>query len=186
MIRPILFNTEMVKAILDGRKTVTRRPIKPRPPAHCFLGSEDEGHTFDFLCGEYRYGAFVDLVVSVVAPFVPGDVLWVRECWAKDSFTDGYIYPTEIVGAGQKWRPSIHMPKDAARIFLRVTSVRAEKLQEIDDSGVVAEGLEIGCFFDDLWNSTIKPADRLTYGWDSNPWVWVIEFEKCDRPEGFL
>ena len=186
MIKPILFNSEMVKAILDGRKTVTRRPIKPRPPAHCFLGSEDEGHTFDFLCGKNRDGVFVDWVVSVVAPFVPGDVLWVRECWAKDSFTDGYIYPTEIVGAGQKWRPSIHMPKDAARIFLRVTSVRAEKLQEIDDSGVVAEGLEIGCFFDDLWNSTIKPADRLTYGWDSNPWVWVIEFEKCDRPEGFL
>lgn len=80
-----------------------------------------------------------------------------------------------------RWRPSIHMPKEAARLFLRVTDVRTERLQDIDDSGVVAEGLEIGCYFDDLWNRTIKPAVRTAYGWDANPWVWVIEFERISK-----
>ena len=72
-------------------------------------------------------------------------------------------------------------PREAARIFLRVTDVRVERLQEIDDGGVVAEGLEIGCYFDELWNRTIKPKDRPLYGWEANPWVWVIEFERISK-----
>ena len=82
-----------------------------------------------------------------------------------------------------KWHPSIHMPREAARIFLRVTDVRVERVQDIDDDGVVAEGLNIGDPFDELWDSTIKPADRALYGWDANPWVWVIEFERITREE---
>ncbi len=81
------------------------------------------------------------------------------------------------------WRPNENMPHEAARIFLRVTDVRVERVQDIDDDGVVAEGLNIGDPFDELWNSTIKPADRDLYGWDANPWVWVIEFERISREE---
>ena len=71
------------------------------------------------------------------------------------------------------------MPRDAARIFLRVKGVGVERLQDIDDAGVTAEGLEIGCYFDELWDSTIKPKDRAAYGWGANPWVWVIQFERA-------
>ena len=76
-----------------------------------------------------------------------------------------------------------YAPKEAARIWLKVTDVRVERLQGIDDDGVVAEGLEIGAPFDELWDSTIKPADRALYGWEANPWVWVIEFERISREE---
>ncbi len=75
------------------------------------------------------------------------------------------------------------MPKEAARIFLRVTDVRVERLQDIDDEGVIAEGLKIGAPFDELWDSTIKKSDRDMYGWAANPWVWVIEFEKVEVTE---
>lgn len=225
MIKPILFNTEMVKAIMDGRKTVTRRPVKPSlKAAHCFLGSEDGGYTFDFMCGEYNGSVFVDWVDSIVSPFVRGDILWVRETWARDPFGNGYIYPTETVRTGQKWSPSIHMPKKAARLFLRVTEVRVERLQDMTEEDAFAEGYEDkvwcehpvyenypdspipcyaagnpGCppdppcnhsipelFGSEIWDSTIKPADRPLYGCEANPWVWVIDFERCDKPEGFV
>lgn len=108
------------------------------------------------------------------------------------------------------WHPSIHMPKEAARIFLRVNDVRAERLQEITDEDALAEGLTgepydhpntdyHGCTdcmnsgwivpptveFAELWDSTIKKADLPLYGWDANPWVWVIEFERCEKPKGW-
>lgn len=75
------------------------------------------------------------------------------------------------------------MPREAARIFLRVTDVRVERLQNIDDSGVVAEGLEVGAPFDELWDRTLKPADRARYGWKANPWVWAIQFERISGGE---
>ena len=77
------------------------------------------------------------------------------------------------------------MPREAARIFLRVTDVRLEQLQDIDDDGVAAEGLEIGAQIDELWNRTIKKSDRAKFGWDANPWVWVIIFERCEKPVGW-
>lgn len=83
--------------------------------------------------------------------------------------------------ADYKWHPSIHMPREAARIFLRVTDVRVERLQEIDDNGIASEGLAIGDPFDELWDRTIKKADRALYGWEADPWVWVIKFERCER-----
>lgn len=94
-----------------------------------------------------------------------------------------YIDSQGIEHEKTPWKPSIRMPKEAARIFLKVTDIRPERLQAIDDNGVVAEGLQIGDPFDDLWNSTIKKADQDRYGWDANPWVWVIEFERCEKPE---
>ena len=101
-----------------------------------------------------------------------------------------------------KWKPSIRMPKEAARIWLKVTDVRVERLQEITEAGAEAEGAvnNIGMIhapdneydhihtakehFIEIWNSTIKKSDIDRYGWDANPYVWVIEFERCEKPEG--
>lgn len=164
-MKPILFNTDMVRAILDGRKTVTRRVIKSAgdgfPPA-------------------------------TPSPYQPGDILWVRETWAR-SMAGTYLYKaTDTPLIIDRWYPSIHMPKEAARLFLRVTRVRAERLQEITEEGLKAEGFlyDETDFIDGLcamsnfltlWNSTIKPANLPIYGWGANPLVWVIEFERCKR-----
>lgn len=190
-ILPILFNTEMVRAILEGRKTVTRRVVTPQPPAgvtQLYHGAAP---------GRWRSPG-KDVWVEIRAPYQPGDILWVRETWQVKR-GGGYMYKVDTVGSFDlyitpegrvvndiPWRPSIHMPREAARIFLRVTDVQVERLQKIDDAGVVAEGLEIGCYFDELWNSTIKPKDRPTYGWDANPWVWVINFERISKEEAEL
>lgn len=179
-MKPILFNTEMVRAILDDRKSVTRRVVKPGhlrvldSPYHKEHPEVPDKTLLEKLC---------------LPPYQPGDILWVRETWNGD-WCDHYIYKADGgsakaagYAAEPKWRPSIHMPREAARLFLRVTAVRVERLQDIDDDGVVAEGLEIGCYFDDLWNNTIKPSDRALYGWAANPWVWVIEFERISKDE---
>ena len=185
-MKPILFNTEMVRAILEGHKTVTRRVVKPQPKgAHTVLDHDDYEHTVDMLCGNGgEGGVFLDWAETIKSPCWPGDILWVRETFIKKPNGE-YLYKAddETVFPFLGWRPSIHMPREAARIFLRVTNVQAERLQEVDDAGVVAEGLEIGCYFDELWNRTIKPKDRPTYGWEANPWVWVIEFERISKEE---
>ena len=88
-----------------------------------------------------------------------------------------------------RWTPSIHMPKEAARIFLKVTSVKVERLQNMDEESGLKEGIpkrgsRLPIFvFMELWDSTIKKSDLDEYGWDANPWVWVIEFERCEKPE---
>ena len=95
---------------------------------------------------------------------------------------------------GGKLRPSIHMPKEAARIWLKVTDVRVERLQEITEEQIGREGVEVEYphvlngeekryAFSTLWNSTVKKSDLDRYGWNANPWVWVIEFERCEKPE---
>ncbi len=206
-MKPILFNTEMARAILEGRKTVTRRVVKPQPPS----------------------STHPNLFVS--PPYRPGDILYVRETWTvwdgdyeyKADVDDGYgpfcSNCTLDICAGScnsvlKWSPSIHMPREAARIFLRVTDVRVERLQEIltDDclapSNIQAEGLTKPCIlcihpdfdcreyiksgncdltreFVKLWDSTIKPADRDLYGWEANPWVWVIAFERISKEKAY-
>lgn len=195
-MKPILFNTEMVRAILDGRKTQTRRVIKsldglsfyraePSEDAYEALGK------WDFFYGWLEGGVMFDACASVKAPYSIGDILWVRETWNHVKFGLGdwhYEYRADYDdtskwrnGSFAQWRPSIHMPRDAARIFLRVTDVRVERLQDIDDDGVVAEGLEIGAQIDELWNRTLSKSSRAMFGWDANPWVWVIEFERCDK-----
>ncbi len=197
-MKPILFNTEMVRAILDGRKTQTRRVIKsldglsfyraePSEDAYEALGK------WDFFYGWLEGGVMFDACTSVKAPCSIGDILWVRETWNHVKFGLGdwhYEYRADYDdtskwrnGSFAQWRPSIHMPRDAARIFLRVTDVRVERLQDIDDDGVVAEGLEIGAMFDELWNRNLSKSDRAKFGWDANPWVWVIKFERCDKLE---
>ena len=196
-MKPILFNTEMVRAILDGRKTQTRRVVKsldglsfyraePSEDAYEALGK------WDFFYGWLEGGVMFDACASVKAPYSIGDILWVRETWNHVKFGLGdwhYEYRADYDdtskwrnGSFAQWRPSIHMPRDAARIFLRVNDVRVERLQDIDDDGVVAEGLEIGAEFDELWNRTLSKSDRAMFGWDANPWVWVIDFERCNKP----
>ena len=211
-IKPILFNTEMVRAILDGRKTCTRRLIKPQPDKkHIYpLGfvtdstEKKEVGCFGFAANEY--GGSIQYV-NEQHRNAPGDILYVRETWKKAP--NGYYYYEDWqrndIADVTKWKPSIHMPKEAARIWLKVTDVRVERLQEITEDGCIAEGIypsncrgcnaTFGCDvcpdegydevdkFVEVWNSTIKKSDLDRYGWDASPWVWVIEFERCEKPE---
>lgn len=210
-IKPILFNTEMVQSILGGLKTCTRRLVK-------FLPGENPQWIGYIKDGLMLYNGTNEPCCRKPS-YKIGDVLYVRETW-----TDHYV-PNEIgkpelqycykadgtdikgeclPGENNRWYPSIHMPKEAARIFLKVTNVRVERLQEITDDGCIAEGVypspcrkcnaTFGCDtcsdegyhetdgFSELWNSTIKKSDLDRYGWDANPYVWVIEFERCEKP----
>lgn len=224
-IKPILFNTEMVRAILDGRKTQTRRVVKEFAGEEILSVSASDGTEIGKYGRDGWRGKLPDrhdgntYCVEAKPPCKVGDILWVRETWGKltecDVFPpyepneERFIYRADIGDPDHfqaKWHPSIHMPREAARIFLRVMDVRVERLQDITEEQAVMEGFSAGCFeisggplgveddpetwtavevFDDLWNSTIKPKDRDIYGWYANPWVWVITFERCERPFGW-
>lgn len=215
-MKPILFNTDMVKAILEGRKTVTRRIIKPQP-------EPDAKMAYTYAAGRKSdWGKWKDLQAGQqwAPPYHAGDILYVRETWTQLFYVDenGYTHfdqkityyaadgwpditlvdddGFELDDQRIKWKPSIHMPKDLARIFLRVKSVRVERLQSITADECPMEGVwplaacTVGerddyyrSKFAELWDSTIKPSDLDTYGWATNPWVWVIKFERCEKPE---
>lgn len=193
-IKSILFNTEMVRAILDGRKTCTRRIVKDGIPDDTMWGYTAFTPKGYISCrGVYADGygeGFFKL------PYQPEDILYVRETWGHPISLNSnkqYVFRADkIAESGFKndshiWHPSIHMPKEAARIWLKVTDVRVERLQDMTDDDAEAEG----CFdytstalgFPDVWDSTIKKSDVDRYGWDVNPWVWVIEFERCEKPK---
>lgn len=234
--KPILFNAEMVRAILDDRKTMTRRVIKPQPPKDVYpVKKLHEDGTWILHWWDVNDPHYIKI------PYSPRDILYVQETWNygyietsdipeksdtwfepvnPNSDCGGYIKALSTYfykgdedapgrDIGMIWRPSIHMPKEAARIFLRVTDVRVERLQEIAPSDVVKEGAYDDCIpciesygsgsqcdykgddecsqcdsvimaWEKLWNSTIKKSDLDRYGWDANPWVWVIEFERVD------
>lgn len=197
--KPILFRTDMVRALLEARKTVTRRIIKYSASdiykSACFHGRWHEGMYTDNLPQ-----SLIDWYCKEVKrpPYEPGDILYVRETWCnvnKPEYEPEYYYfaDTKYVEdycpSEWKWSPSIHMPKEAARIFLKVTGVRAERLKVIieDPPGpnnqAVREGFIYGCDFIAAWNRLIKPADLDKYGWDANPWVWVIEFKRINWEE---
>ena len=203
---PILFNTEMVRAILDGRKTCTRRVIElPENMDGVPVGkSGDSSNPLGFM---YPGGI-------KRPPYQPGDILYVRETWCALPVNEAghmrghsiYYYRADgdlrPEGWRGKWRPSIHMPKEAARIWLKVTDVRVERLQDITEEGAKKEGaIDNRGFihspnneydnvhtarehFVKIWNNTIKKSNLDRYGWEANPWVWVIEFERCEKPEG--
>lgn len=227
-VLPILLNTEMVQAILDGQKSCTRRVVKVQP---------DEKHTFplgfvmgsmyakDLGCFGFGINENGGSIQFAKPPYQVGNILYVRETvWQKIGYyldIDGETKPSwynefKYVASDKKpetgwnysWakRPSIHMPKEAARIWLKVTDVRVERLQEITKDECIKEGIypsncrncnaAFGCDtcldegydeldkFVEVWNSTVKKSDLDKYGWDSNPWVWIIEFERCEKPEG--
>lgn len=246
-VKPILFNTDMVKAILDGRKSCTRRIVKGFIPNNAVWGYTAFTPKGRISCR----GTFADGYGEKFfkPPYQPGDILYVREtwerfeCWNCDGDERGncpkepkksvldktfgcYMYrATDEISGDAKWHPSIHMPKEAARIWLKVTDVRVERLQDMTEVQAQAEGIREyskdgnlykyavtddwwidfhnknrksffgGTWWQDmprtskdafsyLWNSTIKKSDLDRYGWTANPWVWVIEFERCDKPEG--
>lgn len=198
---PILFNTEIVRAILDGRKSCTRRLVKGFVPDDVIWGYTAFTPKGYISCR----GTFADGYGEKFfkLPYQPGDILYVRETWHKG--LERYMYradysDTEKFYQGgkeieMKWYPSIHMPKEASRIWLCVTDVRVERLQKITADGIRNEGLSSAAVhcgdmeialkeWENLWNSTIKKSDIDRYGWNANPYVWVIEFERCEKPEG--
>lgn len=204
--KPILFSTEMVQAILDGRKSQTRRIIK---------GLNEYDKSYLGGCETYKYPIDIDKL-GVKSPYgEPGNELWVRETFAflkeHDNKPPSEIYDNQVLykaggkitnrfGLGTnihesdfgRWRPSIHMPRRYSRIQLTVTDIRVERVQEITYQDILAEGLHEEGFtsntyndpenleagmrnrFRRLWDSI--NADR-GYSWESNPWVWVVEFE---------
>ncbi len=216
-VLPILFNGDMVRAILDGRKTCTRRVIKPQweECPHC-----------KYVHNEYIYDKMAENVYCARcgypleperrSPYQLEDILYVRETWGHPISLNSdkqYVFRADkIAESGFKndshiWHPSIHMPKEAARIWLQVTDVWVERLQDITPKDAENEGVG-NLFYEDigysgkdygteidseygiakeqfawLWDSTIKKADLDCYGWNANPWVWVIEFERCEKPE---
>lgn len=214
-IKPILFNTEMVRAIMDGRKTCTRRVIKlpwEECPACKYVHNKYiyDKMTENVYCARCGY----PLEPKRRSPYQPEDILYVRETWHRYTKRVGkgegchleehYGYKASIANsedAEEPWKPSIHMPKEAARIWLKVTDVRVERLQDITEDGVEAEGaIDNRGFihsleneydriytarehFIGIWDRTIKKSDLDSYGWDANPWVWVIEFERCEKPQ---
>lgn len=225
-IKPILFNAEMVRAILDGRKSCTRRLVKPQP---------DEKHTYplgfvtdstekkEVGCFGFGIGEYGGSIQYAKPQYHTDDVLYIRETWTEEcgkyyyraDYDSDYLDPCETLSGGYPascrnhpgcdgcmatstrihWHPSIHMPKEAARIWLRVTDVRVERLQEITAESALTEGADKyihanGTLNEDqtitsfigIWNSTIKKSDLDRYGWDANPYVWVISFERCEKP----
>ena len=212
-IKPMLFNAEMVRAILDGRKTCTRRLVKPQPdekhiyPLGIVTDSTEKKDVGCFGFGVNEYGGSIQYARL---PYQPGDILYVRETvWQKAGYyldVDGETKPSwynefRYVATDEKpetgwnysWakRPSIHMPKEAARIWLKVTDVRVERVQDIGYMDCIHEGTpykqierDVIKGFSNLWDSTIKKSDLDRYGWDANPYVWAISFERCEKPKG--
>jgi len=201
-VLPILFNTEMVQAILDGRKMVTRRLPTKRVRDKWYEYNEQSSVIGS--CGGVMYYMTEKEFYQQYPPCQPGDILYVRETWCKGSLNyheEKYFYKADDNEFHCHWRPSIHMPKEAARIWLKVTDVRVERLQDItledclNEGGfvcLVADGLfnrdliepEAKRKFSGIWDSGLKKSDIGRFGWDANPWVWVIEFERCEKPVG--
>lgn len=205
--RPVLFNGAMVRAILAGAKTQTRRVVKPQPPNGC--GYAINGAQSAAVCAAVLPSGEPVFVPPtprskdhlLLCPLgAPGDDLWVRETWARRTDVDpatnaekakAYLRfaadDNDLSGEwhdyGGKWRPSIHMPRWASRLTLRVTSVRVERLREITEDDARAEGVltlepRAGAAsarerFADLWSDVYGRAS-----WDANPWVWVVSFER--------
>lgn len=205
---PVLFNTEMVRAVMrpDNPKTATRRAIKGFTPGDAVWGYTaftPEG------CISCR-GTFADGYGEKFykLPCRTGDILYVRETWSTSCSgceccecpascsAPRYRYRADCPDTEDKWKPSIHMPKEAARIWLKVTEVRVERLQDITHVDIIKEGIEPECLnarsgektrddFRRLWDSTVDKTKTGLYGWDANPWVWAIEFERCQDPGGW-
>lgn len=208
-IKPILFSTPMVQALLDGRKTQTRRMhglevINKNPSDYQFEWADYR------LKKPFRFTQISsvnkkslknrDFVQEECAPkYSIDDVLWVRETFGSWNNEFQYKASTRLGEDVCKWKPNIHMPKVVCRIFLRVTSVKVQRLNQITEADAISEGLkkapngmyyryDIGTYtqspllaFVSLWESI---HGRLS--WDVNPWVWVYEFERCEMPDNFL
>lgn len=200
--RPILFNTEMVKAILGGRKTQTRRIIKADwlDESWEFVKMDEDSSVFET---EVDWNPTGRTQRDIKCKYgKPGDRLWVRETWQSE-LSGRFVYKASAnieLKDNLKWKPSIHMRRTASRIMLEITDLRVERVQDITRNDAKAEGIE------DFWDNTgrqvtgipglVQPKPNQTwtardafaklwdsinesrgYGWDKNPWVWVIEFK---------
>ena len=260
-IKPILFNTQMVRAILEGRKKTTRRVIKAKGyditgiPSWAMFRRNPDDFFFDVCKTGKEPSSKTATTILIEPPARPGDFLWVRETWnygyVETSDAEGcneswfeelrkpasgylgalsrYFYVADkddeqiMSEIGGKWRPSIHMPREAARLLLKVKDVQAERLQDMTEEDAICEGYDgmpwcyhhvfenyqdspIPCdassgydcppdrpcdksipelFGETIWNSTIKQFDLHRYGWDANPFVWVMDFERIELPENW-
>jgi hypothetical protein len=216
MVKPIIFSANDVRAILDGRKVQTRRAVKPQV---CIRSGETK--FMKWLGGRARFGDEISpALCDRTPPYQPGDVLWVRETWCELAHVDAggythyddcsYFYATGgdfqidlYDGDGfllndqrMKWCPSTRMPREAARIFLRVTDVRVERVQEISDADAWREGVDMQDVLDlpcrpeqaaiAVFSGTWDAANaKRGYSWETNPFVWVITFERCEKPKQF-
>lgn len=225
-VKPILFNTEMVQVILEDWKTATRRAVKGFIPSDAMWGYTHFTPKGCISCRGTFADGYGEKFFKL--PCMPGDILYIRETWAfkccidcihggddeecriakipiiyedEDSISDGcYIYRADYPCPERAvWRPSIHMPKAAARLWLKVTDVRVERLQDMRLDDFLNEGvtlrsesfndpenayLQARSVFIAIWDSTVKKADVCWYSWSADPWVWVIEFERRKKPEG--
>jgi hypothetical protein len=216
-VLPILFNSDMVRSLLEGRKTATRRKIDISTVEQ--FAVDKDGKT---VIAYVDPGTGDTCSPEEICRYKPGDILYVRETWSfipcigcngdyvrkggpyncydykaveyddGDSISDGcFVYRADCEAPERiTWHPSIHMPKQAARIWLEVMDVEVKRLQDISTRGCYREGVDIsrgGVFkrFAELWDSTIKKTEIDRYGWRANPWVWVIRFDLCRRPEGW-
>jgi hypothetical protein len=205
-IKSILFSTEEVRAILDGKKTATRKKIKHGVVETWFKSPYVPRMLNDNL---------QNVMLWIDPPCKTGDIIYVRETWMDpcEGCAGGVEFPCNgcLYGKGyrykadyrkneksERWHPSVHMPKEAARIWLKVTDVRVERLKKITNEGAMREGASGEPIYSEavrvgeeaiwnfmiMWESRIPKYERDRYGWDANPWVWVIEFERCAKPEG--
>ena len=209
-LKPILFSTPMVQAILRGTKSQTRRIVKPQPEIN-----HESGYVFD---GKYKrqydLHNWREFFIEDWSKYQVNDILWVRETWhpKRHSFPIGehFEYKATAAEYGQPtdepWKPSIFMPKEAARIFLKVTYVRVERLNDMSYEDAFAEGIPEDKSEHLKWNrlypdylkrrpgvlsACLTPKSSYRSLWDSingegsfdkNPWVWVYEFERIEKP----
>lgn len=204
--RPILFNGDMVRAILDGRKTQTRRPVKPQPtqqPDGSWMRhARGRGCYSEYSVNRRReevYGKGRELLSTrdyelpvaewllESAPYSPGDRLWVRETWTTAMKDDAHVFyradetDHRIISNGNCWRPSIHMPRAASRLLLEVTEVRVERIQSISHDDAIAEGIDL-CNSSVGWivRERIQRLWEAVYpgSWARNEWVWAVTFKR--------
>lgn len=199
---PILFNTEMVQAILQGNKTQTRRTKGLN-----FININPSNWTIEELQSLWAKSNDFD-IKEIKKPYDVGDILWVRETFAFN-FREG-VYDHKAHYASQDhyygWKPSIHMPKAAARLFLQITDVRIERLNDISDKDSITEGIKTDncegkdCYYfypcNDLRDDSYLDSPKTSFyslwnsingekAWALNPWVWVIEFKQIEKPLNF-
>lgn len=213
-IKPILFSTEMVKAILDGRKTMTRRVIKSRHESGLFQVCKrvTDGQITVITSLDWDERPMNDCTGDIQPKYKVGDVLWVRETFriinhsgsASPYFYKADACETDLNDKDIKWKPSIFMPREACRIFLEVTNVRAEKLGDISADDSIDEGIELvrlvidSVFtipmYKDYTNGLCAPDPIESFkslwrsingDWNSEQWVWVYSFKRIEKPEIF-
>ena len=208
---PILFSSPMVEAIIQGRKTQTRRTIKGledcTPVHELYCDADWKLEKMDMICrnGQWycrlcRNGNDMN-GIGIKSKYNIGDILWVRETWQETTWIHpsndeyGYIYKASENGKewaandeSWKWKPSLFMPKEACRLFLEITDVRIERLQEISSDSIKAEGVSYTIDYYpnllELWeNLWVKINGQQS--WDENPFVWAISFKLVECPYGF-